>query len=58
MLDPYLEKASLKRGKFSTGSNGKVRERWDGWDLEVCEDLTYLLEKPGFKEDENVIKVI
>jgi hypothetical protein len=55
MMDPYLEKASLKGGKFVVVRNGEAGESWD---VEGCKDMSYLLEKSGAEQDETLIKVI
>jgi hypothetical protein len=55
LRDPYLEKASLKAGRLVRIS---VEEDGESWDLERCEDVTWLLWKPGFDQDGTSAKVI
>jgi hypothetical protein len=53
MMDPYLEKTSLKGGKFVVVRNG---EAGVSWDAEGCKDMSYLLEKHEVEQDETSIK--
>ncbi|PMD61399.1 uncharacterized protein K444DRAFT_527101 [Hyaloscypha bicolor E] len=50
LRDPYLEKATLKEGQFAVVRNG--------WDAGSGNDVSYLLEKSGDEQDENLIQVI
>jgi len=55
LRDPYLERANLKAGRLAMVRGGDAGEIWD---LERCEDVTWLLEKHGFDQDETSRKVI
>jgi hypothetical protein len=58
LMDPYLEKVTLKGGRFSVVSTGFEGMGGNVWDLEGCEDLSYLLGKTGDEQDKTLIKVV
>jgi hypothetical protein len=58
LMDPYLEKVTLKGGRFSVVSTGVEGMGGNVWDLEGCEDISYLLGKAGDEQDKTLIKVV
>lgn len=58
LMDPYLEKVTLKGGRFSVISTVVEGMGGDVWDLEGCEDISYLLAKAGDEQDKTLIMVV